>query len=719
MIEVKNLNKQFLDKVIFEDASFSLPLNGLFVLDSDNGTGKTTLLKILAGIDQDYEGKIFLDRKEVTKIDCEYLDQRNNYISFLSVKDNYNLKSFFYKNIEILDINENKKQFLERKNANTLSEGEKLLVLLEKCERSKADVILLDEVTAALDSDNVLEIFKKIKEISKDKLVLFATHDGRLDTSNLSRIKINNRKIIIEYRDDRNPLNETKPSGFIQKSRRFPFKMFLKYLKSNLILSLIMLVATTFLGLVISMNFYDKSTSRSHILSYFYNDLKASATRSEQPYRYENLTFNYNSSEGLSLDDLDYIKSHFIYDNAFNNVGRFYFKDTGEEYFTISSLFYDELCYSDSDPNFSILNDKLIFKDRGFAFEMNYKITEDNTNRGYVDYDYFLSSFTGRNFGTNSSVFKFEFDQLNNKIDYLIDGNTQFFYGINNYLNDYKINSSYELKDNEILVNKRFKEHDGQTLEVIDNSIFDLAGDQNKYINMKDVFPEGAKVIYYNEISDKLPENLFLINSVTASKMLKTLNFIDTINIEAKSKSQLINFLLTGNIDKSENLFLTNFNPMYSLEGYRNQASREYGLRSDNIFMDLVMMPIFYFFVLTIYVFIFYIYFDFDTKKHRHDFDLLKANGLKDYNFVLFKYLKLFVFYLISILPGIIIMLIDPKLLGYGSNNISFSIANFNYLTFLYYLILFLILLLIFTLMNKIDFKRLSILKRKNVSKRE
>ena len=159
MIEVKNLNKQFLDKVIFEDASFSLPLNGLFVLDSDNGTGKTTLLKILAGIDQDYEGKIFLDRKEVTKIDCEYLDQRNNYISFLSVKDNYNLKSFFYKNIEILDINENKKQFLERKNANTLSEGEKLLVLLEKCERSKADVILLDEVTAALDSDNVLEIF--------------------------------------------------------------------------------------------------------------------------------------------------------------------------------------------------------------------------------------------------------------------------------------------------------------------------------------------------------------------------------------------------------------------------------------------------------------------------------------------------------------------------------------------------------------------------------
>lgn len=131
------------------------------------------------------------------------------------------------------------------------------------------------------------------------------------------------------------------------------------------------------------------------------------------------------------------------------------------------------------------------------------------------------------------------------------------------------------------------------------------------------------------------------------------------------------------------------------------------------------MMPIFYFFVLTIYVFIFYIYFDFDTKKHRHDFDLLKANGLKDYNFVLFKYLKLFVFYLISILPGIIIMLIDPKLLGYGSNNISFSIANFNYLTFLYYLILFLILLLIFTLMNKIDFKRLSILKRKNVSKRE
>ena len=113
MIEIKNLTKKFSDKVIFKNASFCLPNNGLFILDSDNGTGKTTLLKMLAGIDHDYEGKILFNG-EGSSLDCEYLDQRNNYVTFLSVKDNFHLKSFIYKADNDIDVGDKNKLFIKQ-----------------------------------------------------------------------------------------------------------------------------------------------------------------------------------------------------------------------------------------------------------------------------------------------------------------------------------------------------------------------------------------------------------------------------------------------------------------------------------------------------------------------------------------------------------------------------------------------------------------------------
>lgn len=360
---------------------------------------------------------------------------------------------------------------------------------------------------------------------------------------------------------------------------------------------------------------------------------------------------------------------------------------------------------------------------------MDYKIADDyigkgifeddsvlTSSRGVVDYNYFLSSFNPRFFGTNSCLFQYEFDKLDNKIDYFKSGNTLYFYEINNYISDFKYENSIELKDDEVLVNKKYKELDGKALEVVDNSLFDLGGDQNKYINLKEVFPHGIKVVYEESISDDLSSNLCLVNNNVANKMLQTMNFVDKLTIKANSKEELINFLLTGNKNSSENLFLTNYDLSYIYEGYYN-AAIQYGINPNNKFMRLYMMPIFYLMVYLLFVSIISLYFNFEKNKHKHDFDLLRANGFKDFHFIMFKSLKLITFYLISILPGIIICLVDPQLINYGSNEINYSFVNFNYLTFIYYFDLFLIIAFIFTYINKNEFRKVGLLTRRTSSK--
>ena len=55
---IRSLKKQFDDKVIFDGFSYEFSDSGLYVLTGESGVGKTTLLRMLAGLDNDYLGEI-------------------------------------------------------------------------------------------------------------------------------------------------------------------------------------------------------------------------------------------------------------------------------------------------------------------------------------------------------------------------------------------------------------------------------------------------------------------------------------------------------------------------------------------------------------------------------------------------------------------------------------------------------------------------------------
>ena len=64
MLKTANLSYKFDDKYIFSDLSFDMSNQGIYKLVGDNGSGKSSLLKILSGIYKNYEGELSLNTKK-------------------------------------------------------------------------------------------------------------------------------------------------------------------------------------------------------------------------------------------------------------------------------------------------------------------------------------------------------------------------------------------------------------------------------------------------------------------------------------------------------------------------------------------------------------------------------------------------------------------------------------------------------------------------------
>ena len=57
-LHIRNLSKNFNSKTIFSDFSYTFDDKGIYLLLGKSGVGKTTLLRIIAGLDKDYSGEI-------------------------------------------------------------------------------------------------------------------------------------------------------------------------------------------------------------------------------------------------------------------------------------------------------------------------------------------------------------------------------------------------------------------------------------------------------------------------------------------------------------------------------------------------------------------------------------------------------------------------------------------------------------------------------------
>ena len=182
IIEIKGLTKSYLNKKALNNISIDMEKGKVIGILGPNGSGKTTMIKILTGILRASKGEVLIDGKEpgvYTKSIVSYLPDRNFLYNWMSIQDSINFYKDFYQ-----DFDENKAyellEFMKLQRdmkITSLSKGmtEKLNLTLVLSRRAK--VYVLDEPIAGVDPvarDQILDAI--IKNYNQDSTMIITTH---------------------------------------------------------------------------------------------------------------------------------------------------------------------------------------------------------------------------------------------------------------------------------------------------------------------------------------------------------------------------------------------------------------------------------------------------------------------------------------------------------------------------------------------------------------
>lgn len=186
MISIKNLTFSFGNKNLYENLNLEMKSGQMTVITGLNGTGKTTLLRIISG-------EIKIDGVKISS-DCKkmfFLPQKVSYPVGITLFE-YVLSAFYsnsfkwfttksekqkvLETLELLEISDRKDIYVEK-----LSSGELQLANLAIAMVSGADCLLLDEPTSNLDLKNQVKISKILKTLTKKGVTcVMITHDLNL-----------------------------------------------------------------------------------------------------------------------------------------------------------------------------------------------------------------------------------------------------------------------------------------------------------------------------------------------------------------------------------------------------------------------------------------------------------------------------------------------------------------------------------------------------------
>ncbi len=201
MIKLKNITKIYQmnknDKVIaLNNINLHFKEGELIVLKGSSGSGKSTILSLIAALSKPTSGEVIVDEKRISKLpdnfaalyrreNIGFVFQKYNLIPTLSVKDNIiqplipanppedELKVKLDNVMKRFSI-EHKKDLIVR----NLSGGEQQRVAIARAHINNPKIIIADEPTANLDEKLSLDFIKILKQLKEsNKTIIVATHD--------------------------------------------------------------------------------------------------------------------------------------------------------------------------------------------------------------------------------------------------------------------------------------------------------------------------------------------------------------------------------------------------------------------------------------------------------------------------------------------------------------------------------------------------------------
>ena len=216
VIEVKELVKKYNGRsAVLDGVSFSVDAGEFVMVYGKSGCGKTTLLNILGGLDRPTSGSVVIEGEDISGMSEDQLAklrlrkigfvfQDFNLLPDLTVRENIALPLKFAKNMDTSRVPKIMKKFdidqIADETANRISGGEAQRTAIARAMMNEPKIILADEPTGNLDSENTENVMQIFGLVTRDygTTIVLATHDKDLAKHSSSRVYLENGKAALE-----------------------------------------------------------------------------------------------------------------------------------------------------------------------------------------------------------------------------------------------------------------------------------------------------------------------------------------------------------------------------------------------------------------------------------------------------------------------------------------------------------------------------------------
>ena len=185
ILNIEHIHKIFGDKVIFDDISCGIDQGEKIGIIGVNGTGKTTLLRVIAGEEEPDEGQVITQNG----IRISWLPQTPEFPQHMTILDyvaegkwqkDWSTESEARRMLNTLGITD------QNINMDNLSGGEKKRVALARMLLNPADILILDEPTRGIDVGAKAEIYTIINNLAKQGLAIILISSEMPEVMNMS-----------------------------------------------------------------------------------------------------------------------------------------------------------------------------------------------------------------------------------------------------------------------------------------------------------------------------------------------------------------------------------------------------------------------------------------------------------------------------------------------------------------------------------------------------
>ena len=208
MLELINVRKLYTtkagDTAALNGVSITFPDTGMVFITGKSGSGKTTMLNVIGGLDGIDEGDIIIEGKKFSEFTrADYDSYRNTFVGFIFQEYNLLPEYTVAKNISMANELQGKVTDYEElenllelvdiggygsRKISELSGGQKQRVAIARALIKNPQIIMADEPTGALDSATGIQVMETLKKLSKEKLIIVVSHDLELAEKYADRI---------------------------------------------------------------------------------------------------------------------------------------------------------------------------------------------------------------------------------------------------------------------------------------------------------------------------------------------------------------------------------------------------------------------------------------------------------------------------------------------------------------------------------------------------